>query len=293
MGAGVSGYALTERRRLRYGTRGGASSARRTPGRAIKRPAEFGERIRMSTNNILSATAAMVARLHGLERGGVQHLDVGAGSGDLIELLRQKHPRLSSVACDCTDELIRVPDVVVTCVDLNTEALPYREASFDLVTCTEVIEHTENFRSLLRDSYRVLRADGTLVLTTPNVLNLKSRLRYLFFGFFNLFGPLRHRETLRHTCEGHISPVSVYYLVHALRGIGFEQITVGIDKRQGTSAVLLSVLILPIKILSRLFMRRERHRYKTIDGHNETDVELMNGIDIVVGRTIVVGCKKR
>ena len=67
-------------------------------------------------------------------------------------------------------------------VDLNSP-LPFKSACFDGVNLTEVIEHIENQAQLIREIARVLKPDGVVVISTPNVLNLHSRVRFLFTGF--------------------------------------------------------------------------------------------------------------
>ena len=183
--------------------------------------------------------------------------------------------------------------MTVDVVNLNAEPLPYPEASFDLVTCTEVIEHLEHYRAALREMARVLRPGGVLVITTPNVLNLRSRLRYLFFGFFNMFGPLPLEDDRHHSTYGHINPVAYFYLAHALSGAGFTDISVSVDKRQRRSFVALALLWLPIRLFSAFAMRREkRAKRQTVDARNERFVRDMNRTDVLLGRTIVVGCRK-
>lgn len=60
------------------------------------------------------------------------------------------------------------------------DGLPFREKKFDLVTLYDVIEHLPvSPRKLLTDIYGVLRPGGHLVLTTPNLANLRARLRLL------------------------------------------------------------------------------------------------------------------
>ena len=45
--------------------------------------------------------------------------------------------------------------------------MPFADASFDLVTCLDVIEHTPDDRRTLRELRRVTRPGGTLVVTVP------------------------------------------------------------------------------------------------------------------------------
>ena len=199
---------------------------------------------------------------------------------------------IKSSACDYTDSLMKLPNVSVSIADLNHQQLPFPDASFDVVTCTEVVEHLEHYRDTLRDMHRVLKPGGTLVITTPNILNLKSRIRFLIFGFYNLFGPLHVNESELHSAGGHINPVSYFYLSHSLLDAGFVDIHLSVDKKQTTSAMWLPILWLPIKAISALISRREKSRYQTIDEHNEPYVLKINSLDMLLGRTIVVGCKR-
>lgn len=243
----------------------------------------------LSTSAILNAATDMVAKIH--TRFPCEHLDIGSGNGDLIKLLRSRF-NLHSSACDYTDSLMQLSDVKVAVADLSVQNLPYKDASFDLVTCTEVIEHLEHYRETLREMYRVLKPGGSLVLSTPNILNLKSRIRFLVAGFHNLFGPLHVRESSLHLTGGHINPVSVFYLAHSLLDAGFQDITVAIDKKQGTSIAWLVPLYLPIRLFFLLTLSKEKSKYKTVDEHNEPFVLLINRLDILLGRTIIVGCRK-
>lgn len=231
----------------------------------------------------------MVSKLH--VKFPCEHLDIGAGHGELIELMRHKFD-LHSSACDYTDSLMKLSDVSVKIADLSNENLPFPDKSFDLVTCTEVIEHLEHYRSTLRDINRVLKPGGNLVITTPNILNLKSRIRFLIFGFYNLFGPLHVSESELHSTGGHINPVSYFFLSHSLLDAGFDNIEVSIDKRQGSSIAWLLLLWIPIQLFSKLTLRKEKKKYKTVDEHNESYVRQINSLDILLGRTIVVGCKR-
>lgn len=243
----------------------------------------------LSTYSIHTAAIRMISKLH--SKFPCEHLDIGSGHGELISLMRQQFD-LHSSACDYTDKLMRLPDVKVKIANLSIEKLPFDDNSFDLVTCTEVIEHLEHYRGTLREIHRVLRPGGTLVITTPNILNLKSRIRFLIFGFYNLFGPLHVSESELHTTGGHINPVSSFFLSHALLDAGFNEIQIAIDKKQGSSMAWLVLFWLPIRIFSGLTLRKEKKKFKTVDRHNEEYVLQMNSLDMLLGRTLVAGCHR-
>ncbi len=243
----------------------------------------------LSTDSILRATLAKIREMSPQLRG--DYLDLGSGNGELIDHVRREFP-VQVRACDYRDDLMTLGDVRVDVANVNTEPLPYPDASFDLVTCTEVIEHLEHFRFALREIHRVLRPGGVCIVSTPNVLNLRSRLRYLFFGFFNLFGPLRLGDDRHHSTHGHINPIAYFYLAHALDAAGFREINVSVDKRQRGSYPAFALLWLPIRLYELRAWRKERTKYRTLDAANEPFVRAMNRNDVLLGRTIIVGTRK-
>jgi len=220
-----------------------------------------------------------------------EHLDIGSGDGSLIRLLGE-HFKLHSRACDYTDTLMELAGQKVDVVNLDHDALPYPDESFDLITFTEVIEHVENHRAVLRDIQRVLKPGGLLLITTPNILNLKSRLRLLFFGFWNLFGPLHVSASDKYSTGGHINLLSYFYLCHSLHDAGLKPVYSGIDQSQRSSLPALLLLWLPITLLSRRTLSREERKYRTVDAHNRPIVKEMNRSRMLLGRTIVVAARK-
>lgn len=96
---------------------------------------------------------------------GARILDAGCGSGSNMPVLEQ-HGSVagvdaSPVAVAAARE--RGRDVVLG----RVERLPYRDESFDLVTCLDVIEHTPDDRAVLAELRRVTRPHGYLVVTVP------------------------------------------------------------------------------------------------------------------------------
>jgi SAM-dependent methyltransferase len=103
--------------------------------------------------------------------------------------------------------------------DLN-EKLPLPDKSFDVVVSVEGIEHLENPHLFLREVNRVLKDGGALILTTPNIVSLRSRVRFLGSGFFHRDAmPLN--ETARHGLH-HIGLRSFPQLRYDLHTLGFQ-----------------------------------------------------------------------
>ena len=244
----------------------------------------------MSTERIYQAVLDVAAA--GPSQGGFQtHLDVGAGSGRLARLFQERFHTVTST-CDYTDQLMKLAGQKVDIVNLNGEPFPYPDASFDLITATEVVEHLERYREVLRDLYRILKPGGLCILTTPNILNLNSRLRFLWFGYWNLFGPLPVKHGALYSTGGHINPVSYFYLAHALMDAGFGSVNLAVDKYQRSAIPKLILLFLPIQLFGKLAFRTERTKYRTIDPVNAPFVRAMNSVPMLLGRTIVVSARK-
>ena len=134
---------------------------------------------------------------------------IGSGNGELIHLMRERF-NAKTFACDYVDGLMRLSDQAVDVIDLDKQPLPYADESFDLITITEIIEHVQNFRAVLKEIHRCLKPGGGVVITTPNILNLTSRLRYMGFGFWTLFGPLHVKDSRKYSTGGHISPIHYF-----------------------------------------------------------------------------------
>jgi 2-polyprenyl-3-methyl-5-hydroxy-6-metoxy-1,4-benzoquinol methylase len=80
-------------------------------------------------------------------------------------------------------------------VSVGEELLPFDKASFDLVLMTEVLEHLVNPDYAMDEVRRVLRPDGHLILSTPNLACLPNRV-LLAVGIQPLFSEVGDSEVL-------------------------------------------------------------------------------------------------
>ena len=95
-------------------------------------------------------------------------LDVGCGTGPVIARLHEKYPEKHYVGLDLTPAMIEVAlaknlsnaEFVVG----DAENLPFEDASFDAVLCSNSFHHYPNPEAFLREAHRVLRPGGKLVL---------------------------------------------------------------------------------------------------------------------------------
>lgn len=62
------------------------------------------------------------------------------------------------------------------------EYLPFKKNSFDVVLCLELLEHLYTPIPILKEFWRILRADGFLLITTPNAWSWSNFLRNWMMG---------------------------------------------------------------------------------------------------------------
>lgn len=102
-------------------------------------------------------------------------LEVGCGAGDFTRYLGRFFPAASITAFDISSKLIEiaakrsVTDNVHFVVG-NTEELPYSGESFDCVVGNAVLHHLD-LSHVLPEVKRVLKRQGKLFFTEPNMLN--------------------------------------------------------------------------------------------------------------------------
>jgi SAM-dependent methyltransferase len=106
--------------------------------------------------------------------------------------------------------------------------LPFRDGSFDALVTMEGIEHFENQTGFLRECARVLKPGGRLILTTPNILHLSSRVagfltgqRLMQQGFVNEYATLRRSSDGRQH-HGHAYLIDLFRLRYLLCAAGLK-----------------------------------------------------------------------
>jgi SAM-dependent methyltransferase len=242
---------------------------------------------------IVDYVAAAVFELTA-NRPPVDHLDMGAGPGDLIKRLRTRYPNLRSCAVDYNPDALTLKDVPFGQANLNLDRLPYEEGRFDLVTCTEVFEHLENYRHALREAGRVLKPGGLFVVSTPNVLSLKSRWVFFTRGLFTYFDPLSLKEDPRmYAGQRHITPIPFFYLAHALLDNDFMEIQVRADRTQRSSTLWATLLRPLLRLSQERNLGRRRRRYFSLPDQVEDLAKLHNSWTVLTGRTLIVSARKQ
>lgn len=213
-------------------------------------------------------------------------LEVPAGEGALAWQLHKLG--YSVTAGDIDPRFFKVGAIPCVYVDLN-QRFPFEDGQFDFITCIEGIEHLQDQYHFIRECCRILTPGGSLVLSTPNILNLASRLKYLCSGFYSLV-PRPINEFSQVPVFDHINPVTYYQLRYMLHTQGFEITEVTTDFLRRSAAALYFVWPI-VKLYSIRTMRKEsdpRQRKA-----NREIRRLITSPTILLGRTLIVVARKR
>lgn len=102
--------------------------------------------------------------------------DIGSGIGNNIKTISgfTEHITAVDISPTALDILRKIYSGLVSglsVINADAAALPFQEKIFDVVILTETLEHCENPERVLSECIRILKPDGSLIVSTPNYLN--------------------------------------------------------------------------------------------------------------------------
>jgi ubiquinone/menaquinone biosynthesis C-methylase UbiE len=103
-------------------------------------------------------------------------LDAGCGDGRYLAALAPELPARRA-GVDISERILETARrrVEADFRQGNLERLPFEDGEFDLVLCSQVIEHVLDGDAAIDELARVLRPGGTLVISTDNARNYVTR----------------------------------------------------------------------------------------------------------------------
>jgi len=111
-------------------------------------------------------------------------LDIGCGKGFFLEYMSKFY---SIAGMDVSKYAIleskKRLDNVPLCV-ADTTNLCFKSEIFDIVTAFDIIEHVNNPKQMFDECYAILKPEGLIVLTTPNMDSIGRKLKQgEWFGY--------------------------------------------------------------------------------------------------------------
>jgi SAM-dependent methyltransferase len=105
-------------------------------------------------------------------RDNAEVLDIGCGVGDLLSEVRRRRPSVKVSGLDFSGKAVEAaalafPDGNFQCHVIE-RTLPYETSTFDVVMCTDVLEHLEWPRLIAAELVRICRPGGIVVIVVPD-----------------------------------------------------------------------------------------------------------------------------
>lgn len=218
--------------------------------------------------------------------GTLKILDLPAGNGLLAEALRGMGHEVV-----CGDINRERPDYRY--VDM-TALLPFADGEFGAVICLEGLEHLVNPVQLIGELARVTRAGGRIIISTPNVTSLYSRLHQLFTGVPYQFNPAAAPEVEPGAAadRGHIFPLSYFQLRYLFGQHGAQVTQVLGDRYKRKILMPLYLCLLPFAWVATWldYVRRGDARYP---GRNRDLFRQAFRAPLLYSRSLVLVLEKR
>lgn len=133
-------------------------------------------------------------------------LDVGCGNGEFLDIYKKlgKKTFFTEYGEDLISKLEKNHEFV------EGGMKPFSKKKFDLVILSEVIEHTNDPKSLIESISKVQNKNGLIYITTPNYNSFESKILKKDYGIF--------------TYPEHLSYFTIYTLDKLLKQKGYKKI---------------------------------------------------------------------
>jgi ubiquinone/menaquinone biosynthesis C-methylase UbiE len=189
-------------------------------------------------------------------------LDVPAGEGALsVRLIKLG---FDAVCADLYTEIFKLKDTEIKRGNLD-QKLPFEDKSFEYIVCVEGLEHIENPANAIREFSRLIKDQGTLVISVPNIMNIEERLKWLVHGYTSHFKPLSNQALadIEREYGGmeeialHINPIGYSEVRYLLEKNGFTLEKTYLDKPKKGSWAYFPIIVL-IKLINKFTPEQKR-----------------------------------
>lgn len=123
----------------------------------------------------------MLDIINGMDLKNKKILDIGCFDGTFLSLIKNSNNDFYGIdASEYAIKEAKKKDIRVKKFYFDDKTkLPYKDNFFDLVNAGEVIEHIYDTDFFLKEIKRILKKDGYLSLSTPNIASMGRRLMLL------------------------------------------------------------------------------------------------------------------
>jgi len=221
------------------------------------------------SNRMLGSLLSLVEPLKEMVGGGVRWLgnddkgrllDVGCGNGRFLDQMKQLGWVVAGVEPDGEAVSVALERYGLDVFQGSLEEAGFPDGHFDAITVNHVIEHVPDPIGLLRECRRVLKPEGKLVVSTPNINSLG---RSTFDEAWLAWDPPRHLylfspQTLRVCAEA--AKLDIQELRTTAIGARWTWATSSLIKQDGMLAGIEPGILSPSLRLKMLVFWAREHR---------------------------------
>lgn len=212
-------------------------------------------------------------------------LDCPCGEGALAKHILAAGFRRLEVA-DFNPSLFKLAAPKAAFADLNT-TLPWPDRHFGVVICCDGMSDIQYQQHALTEFHRILQPGGSVIIAMPNILAIRSRLRFLLTGFYAKFrGPLDEVNG-----QSTVRPIPFWEMRYMLVRAGFT-----ITQTKANRFKLGEMLCMPLAAIAWLFARVTLARSRLKAGYSPFAGEVMrsnNSWSVLFGESLIIQAVKR
>lgn len=212
-------------------------------------------------------------------------LDIPCGEGAFTQRLLSR--KQSVYSADIVNNL-KVDNPNFCLADMN-QPFPYENDFFQSIVCIDGIEHIERPFDFIRECHRILKTEGCLLLSTPNISALRSRWRWFLTGHHNKC------KTPLNECNPnplyHISMISLHELRYLLHSNGFQIIVVATNRIKPLNYLYLPWIPVSYIATYLAYIREERDIEQ--QKRNREILKQTFHFSVLLGETLIVKAIKK
>ncbi len=211
--------------------------------------------------------------------------DIPSGSGAFVQ--RLKDEGFKQVIAIDIENILQIEHDNFVQADM-TKPFPISDKTCDILVCIDGIEHIDEQFFFVRESHRILKDEGEIVISTPNISSLRSRWKWFFTGHhYKCESPLNEANPnpLHHIAM--ISFAELRYMLHS-NGFIIEDIR---TNRIKPVAYMYSVF-LPFIYLSTCLVYSRRGKKEGTSSMNREILKQVFTKEILFGETLIIKARK-
>lgn len=206
-------------------------------------------------------------------------VDLPAGNGITCKILKD----LGAIpyAFDLFPEYFQYEEIKCERADVTKE-IPLEDNFADFAICQEGIEHFSDQYKVLKEFNRILKKNGSLIITTPNYSNLRARMSYFLSESerFNSIMPpneldsiwMNNQDINSEVYFGHIFLIGIQKLRVLARLAGFRIKHIQFTRKKSTSMLMLPFTYPFIYLSNWLNYSKNMRKNKDVDKATKKEV---------------------